>query len=86
MLWVIQKPWFFADIEREEAESNLRDAGLKKGFVDFFKLTFLGSFLVRCNLGGTVSPQSAPFTISCVVKGSRIVHHRVYRVAEVNCN
>eukprot|EP01127_Copromyxa_protea_P015406 TRINITY_DN442_c0_g1_i2.p1 TRINITY_DN442_c0_g1~~TRINITY_DN442_c0_g1_i2.p1 ORF type:complete len:455 (+),score=52.36 TRINITY_DN442_c0_g1_i2:909-2273(+) len=64
---VVIRSWFFGDIERAEAEQLLRAEAKKRGM-----------FLVRCNLGGNVTPFVSPFTISCVAKNQRIVHHRVY--------
>eukprot|EP01127_Copromyxa_protea_P012260 TRINITY_DN3175_c0_g1_i2.p1 TRINITY_DN3175_c0_g1~~TRINITY_DN3175_c0_g1_i2.p1 ORF type:complete len:683 (+),score=93.13 TRINITY_DN3175_c0_g1_i2:83-2131(+) len=71
MLELVTQPWFFADIERIEAERILGESGMKKG-----------SFLVRCNLGGHAPTHASPFIISCCLKGPRIVHNRVYRSKE----
>lgn len=70
--------WFFGDIERDEAEQLLRDSSKKRGTTYLYHVNSEGMFLVRCNLGGTVTPFVSPFTISCVSKNQRIVHHRVY--------
>jgi len=64
---VMQKPWFFGDIETVEAQQK----------VEMHK-DVPGTFLVRLNLGGGAKIEEAPYTItSSSARGS--YHTRCYK-------
>ena len=83
ILAIMRFGWFFGDMEREECEALLLDLKKKAGLrpsqpIHFSPNLFLGTFLVRVNLGGSVGPEVSPFTISKVNRSGNVEHHRVY--------